>query len=76
MSRAKLPGGSGSLGMHESSTTEIAFSEAPMRIADRVQAMGGTGVTQDTIVEQAFREVRAFRIYDGRQIAPGGINAQ
>ena len=30
-----------------------------------VQVMGGTGVTGDTIVEQVFREVRAFRIYDG-----------
>ena len=27
--------------------------------------MGDTGVTGDTIVEQVFREVRAFRIYDG-----------
>jgi acyl-CoA dehydrogenase len=27
--------------------------------------MGGTGVTRDTMVEQVFREVRAFRIYDG-----------
>ena len=27
--------------------------------------MGGQGVTGDTIVEQVFREVRAFRIYDG-----------
>ena len=27
--------------------------------------MGGTGVSTDTIVEQAFREIRAFRIYDG-----------
>jgi acyl-CoA dehydrogenase len=27
--------------------------------------MGGSGVTRDTIVEQVFREVRAFRIYDG-----------
>ena len=26
---------------------------------------GGTGVTDKTIVEQVFREVRAFRIYDG-----------
>jgi hypothetical protein len=40
--------------------------EALMRIADRcVQCMGGQGVTADTIVEQIFREVRAFRIYDG-----------
>ena len=27
--------------------------------------MGGTGVSTETIVEQAFREIRAFRIYDG-----------
>jgi acyl-CoA dehydrogenase len=26
---------------------------------------GGTGVSTETIVEQAFREIRAFRIYDG-----------
>lgn len=56
----------GSLGTVESSMTKVAVSEALMRIADRcVQVMGGTGVTGDTIVEQVFREVRAFRIYDG-----------
>ena len=45
---------------------KVAVSEALMRIADRcVQVMGGTGVSGDTIVEQVFREVRAFRIYDG-----------
>lgn len=56
----------GSLGTTESSMTKVAVSEALMRIADRcVQVMGGTGVTGDTIVEQVFREVRAFRIYDG-----------
>ena len=45
---------------------KVAVSEALMRIADRcVQIMGGTGVSGDTIVEQVFREVRAFRIYDG-----------
>jgi acyl-CoA dehydrogenase len=27
--------------------------------------MGGTGISADTVVEQAFREIRAFRIYDG-----------
>jgi len=26
---------------------------------------GGAGVTQDTVVEQIFREIRSFRIYDG-----------
>ena len=45
---------------------KVAVSEALFRIADRcVQVMGGTGVTRDTVVEQVFREVRAFRIYDG-----------
>ncbi|TXG98133.1 MAG: acyl-CoA dehydrogenase [Rhodocyclaceae bacterium] len=57
---------SGSLGTVESSMAKVAVSEALMRIADRcVQVMGGTGVTDDTIVEQVFREIRAFRIYDG-----------
>jgi len=56
----------GSLGTAESSMAKVAVSEALMRIADRcVQVMGGTGVTRDTIVEQVFREIRAFRIYDG-----------
>ncbi len=57
---AGMPGGP------ESSIAKVAVSEALMRVADRcVQTMGGTGVTSDTIVEQVFREVRAFRIYDG-----------
>lgn len=56
----------GSLGTVESSMAKVAVSEALMRVADKcVQVMGGTGVTTDTIVEQMFREVRAFRIYDG-----------
>ena len=56
----------GALGVAESSMTKVAVSEGLMRIADRcVQMMGGTGVSGDTIVEQVFREIRAFRIYDG-----------
>ena len=56
----------GSLGTVESSMAKVAVSENLMRIADRcVQVMGGIGVTDRTIVEQVFREVRAFRIYDG-----------
>jgi acyl-CoA dehydrogenase len=56
----------GSLGTAESSMAKVAVSEALMRVADRcVQVMGGSGVTGDTIVEQVFREIRAFRIYDG-----------
>jgi acyl-CoA dehydrogenase len=57
---------SGSLGTAESSMAKVAVSEALFRVVDRcVQTMGGSGVTGDTIVEQAFREIRAFRIYDG-----------
>jgi acyl-CoA dehydrogenase len=56
----------GAPGTLESSMTKVAVSEALFRIADRcVQVMGGTGVSGDTVVEQVFREVRAFRIYDG-----------
>ena len=56
----------GSLGVAESSMTKVFVSEALSRVADRcVQVMGGTGVTRDTMVEAFYREVRAFRIYDG-----------
>lgn len=56
----------GALGTIESSMTKVAVSESLFRVADRcVQVMGGTGVSQDTMVEKLFRELRAFRIYDG-----------
>lgn len=56
----------GQLGTTESSMTKVAVSESLMRVADNcVQVMGGTGVSDATIVEQVFREIRAFRIYDG-----------
>src|SRR3546814_6066642 len=58
-----LAGGRGS---QESSMAKVAVSEALYRVADRsVQILGGLGVTRDTIVERVFRELRAFRIYDG-----------
>lgn len=57
---------SGSLGTAESSMTKVSVADALFRVADRcVQVMGGTGVSGDTVVEQIFREIRAFRIYDG-----------
>jgi acyl-CoA dehydrogenase len=57
---------SGSLGTVESSMAKVSVSEALMKIADNcVQVMGGLGVTDKTVVEQVFREIRAFRIYDG-----------
>ena len=56
----------GKHGRHESSVAKVIVSEALYRVADRcVQILGGLGVTGDTIVERAFRELRAFRIYDG-----------
>lgn len=57
---------SGELGTAESSIAKVAISEGLFQVADRcVQVMGGSGVTRDTVVEQIFRELRAFRIYDG-----------
>lgn len=56
----------GSLGTSESSMAKVAVSDALFRVADRcVQVMGGSGVSRDSIVERFFREIRAFRIYDG-----------
>ena len=49
-----------------SSIAKVICSEALFRVADRcVQILGGMGVTHDTLVERIFREIRAFRIYDG-----------
>ncbi len=56
----------GQQGTAESSTAKVAVSEALYRVADRcVQILGGMGVTGDTPVQQIFRDIRAFRIYDG-----------
>jgi acyl-CoA dehydrogenase len=56
----------GERGTHESSMAKVLCSEALYRVADRsMQVLGGSGVTRDTPVEQIFREIRAFRIYDG-----------
>ena len=53
-------------GTSESSLAKVAVSEALYRVADRcVQVLGGMGVTGDTPVQQIFRDIRAFRIYDG-----------
>lgn len=53
-------------GRHESSMAKVAVSEALYRVADRsVQILGGTGVSDDTVVASIFQDIRAFRIYDG-----------
>lgn len=45
---------------------KVICSEAVCRVADRfLQILGGLGTTRDTVVERIFRDVRAFRIYDG-----------
>lgn len=50
----------------ESSLMKVHASEALYRVADRcVQVLGGLGLTADTEVERIYREIRAFRIYDG-----------
>ncbi|RFQ06030.1 acyl-CoA dehydrogenase [Pseudomonas putida] len=57
---------SGAPGGTESSMAKVSVSETLMKVADRcVQVMGGSGLTEDSIVEQVFREIRAFRVYDG-----------
>src|SRR5690606_847209 len=56
----------GEKGRHESSMAKVLCSEAEWRVVDRsVQILGGSGVTDATIVARIFRDMRAFRIYDG-----------
>lgn len=56
----------GEKGRHESSVAKVLCSEAEWRVVDRcVQILGGRGVTDETIVARIFRDMRAFRIYDG-----------
>jgi acyl-CoA dehydrogenase len=59
-------GGDTRAGGHESSMAKVVVSEAVWRVVDRsVQILGGQGVTDETIVARIFRDIRAFRIYDG-----------
>ncbi len=56
-------GGRGNL---ESSMSKVMVSEATWNVVDRcVQVLGGQGVTSETIVMRIFKDMRAFRIYDG-----------
>jgi acyl-CoA dehydrogenase len=51
---------------HESSMAKVFVSEALFNIVDRcMQVLGGSGLTDETQVERIFRELRAFRVYDG-----------
>ncbi len=56
----------GELARSESSRCKVLCSEALGRVVDRsVQILGGMGITSDTVVERTYRDIRAFRIYDG-----------
>ena len=56
----------GERGNLESSMTKVMVSEVVWRVVDRsVQVLGGSGVTGETIVMRIFKDIRAFRIYDG-----------
>ena len=51
---------------HESSMVKVFVSEELFKVADRcVQILGGMGVSEETPVQTIFRDLRAFRIYDG-----------
>lgn len=57
---------SGVKGRHESSMTKAFVSEELFKVVDRcVQVLGGIGVTDETVVEMIFRDMRPFRLYDG-----------
>ncbi len=50
----------------ETSMYKVYCSEALNRVVDRsLQVLGGMGITDDTVVQQIYRDIRAFRIYDG-----------
>jgi acyl-CoA dehydrogenase len=56
----------GTKGTGESSRAKVFISEATGRIVDRpVQLVGGSGVTEESVIGRIYADIRAFRIYDG-----------
>jgi len=56
----------GAKGRHESSMVKSMVSEELFKVADRcVQVLGGMGISDETPVAGIFRDIRAFRLYDG-----------
>ena len=56
----------GERGRHESSMVKSTVSEQLFQVADRcVQVLGGMGISDETPVAMIFRDIRAFRLYDG-----------
>ncbi|GGO93985.1 putative acyl-CoA dehydrogenase [Nocardioides phosphati] len=56
----------GHQGRHESSMVKSMVAEELFKVADRcVQVLGGMGISDETPVAMIFRDIRAFRLYDG-----------
>lgn len=56
----------GARGRHESSMVKATVSEQLFQVADNcVQVLGGIGISDETPVAMIFRDMRAFRLYDG-----------
>jgi acyl-CoA dehydrogenase len=50
----------------ETSMCKVVCSERLGAVVDRcVQVMGGSGISHDTAVARIYRNIRAFRLYDG-----------
>jgi acyl-CoA dehydrogenase len=50
----------------ETSMCKVFVAEAVSRVIDRcIQVCGALGVSRDCLLERLYRDVRAFRIYDG-----------
>ena len=56
----------GSRASTDSSMAKYSVSESLFQIVDRcVQVLGGQGIVDETQVSMIWREIRAFRVYDG-----------
>lgn len=56
----------GDYARNETSMAKVFCSEALSRVVDRsLQILGSVGISRDTVVEAVYRDIRAFRIYDG-----------
>jgi acyl-CoA dehydrogenase len=50
----------------ETSMCKVFVAEAVSRVIDRcLQVCGALGISRDCLIERLYRDVRAFRIYDG-----------
>ncbi|MCW2851617.1 MAG: Butyryl-CoA dehydrogenase, partial [Nocardioides sp.] len=57
---------SGEQARNETSMSKVFCSEALSRVVDRsLQVLGGKGITDETVIERIYRDIRSFRIYDG-----------